>query len=302
MRLAGLLALVLLLASCEGLVGSTVRPAIRDGVQTIGEEQVRRDIETFALSPEVQRILAQLTRDLVDALSGSIDEEDVRASLQMLIHTAIEQIRDDTADLPPRMEAALEAFGRGAEAMVDRVVDHSLRGVRRMIDGDDLIDWAHRLLADVLDELATLADEHLTDASAHRIGHWMHIALGEVMADVELEASTQRLAHAAALGFGNGLADSLNGELGCVLHRERDDFVDGLREASQDAARPWMIIASLIAIGAAVMGWFYYRAHQRHRRTIHHLQAGLPPREVLREAGEDPVIKGESDDGLGPKK
>lgn len=267
---------ILSLSACTGLVDDTVSHVVREGAQTVGEEQVRDDLERFALSDEMRHVLSQLARDLIASAAGEAREPEVEASLRAIIATAIDQVRLSTADVPPAAEQAMQHLLLDAEAMVGRVVTHALREVRGMIAGmideDEIAAWVRGLLRDVLADLLTMASAALGDDSAERIGSWMRVAFQTLLADVDLEEGTERVARAAARGFGNGLADSLRHDLGDVLHEERDDFVEALRDASQDAARPW-IVASVAALAAVlVLAFFLWRVQRDHAATVDELK------------------------------
>lgn len=276
MRIVGWVVLAISLASCTNLVDDTVEHAVRAGAQTVGEEQVRTDLESFVLSDEMRHVISQLARDLVASAAGEAREPEVEESLRAIIRTAVEQLRLSTADLPPAAEQAMQQLLVDAEGMVGRVVTRALREVRGMIAGmiheDEISAWVRGLLRDVLSDLLAMASAALGDDSAERIGAWMRVAFRTLLADVDLEEGTERVARAAARGFGNGLADSLRHELGDVLHQERDDFVEALRDASHDAARPW-IVASVAALAAVlVLAFFLWRVQRDHTATVDELK------------------------------
>lgn len=300
------IAWMVLATGCAGLVDDTVPEAVRDAVHTMGDEDVRLDVERLALSPEIRRILSQLAQDLVAAAAGSARGPEVEASLRAIIATAIDEIRHETADLPPAMQSALDDLMVDAEGMVGRVVTRSLREVRAMVHGDDISAWVRGLIRDVLGDLITLASNDLDDASAERLGRWMRTAFSTLLADVELEQGTQRVARAAAHGFGDGLADSLHGELGRVLHEERDDLLRSFREESAAAAQPWEIATGAGALTVIVMLVLYLQMRHAHGTTIAELQRGAREgrnaSEVLHATRRRGVKMGAHEDRHGPDK
>jgi hypothetical protein len=261
-------------AAVQGAVHDTIPVAVRDAFDTMGSEDVRRDMQTLALSPEVHRILTQLTQDLLATAAGAARGPEVEASLRALIATAVDEIRHQTSDLTPALSTALDGLLADAEAMVNRVVDHAMRRARGMLDEDEIAAWVRSLLGQVLGDALALAGQHLDDGSAQTLGRFLRTAFRELLADVEVEDVAERVSRAAARGAGNGIADALRGDLGDVLHQERVELTDALRESSADAARPWIIVSGLGLAVVLGLAFVLYRLHRDHRATLHELEVG----------------------------
>jgi hypothetical protein len=279
-----------LMCSCDvpGTTGRAVSESVRGGIDTFGQEDVLADVERIGTSPHVQRILQQLARDLIDTAAGAARGPEVEASLRALISMAIQQIRTELGDVPDALGVALDDLLLDAEHMVTRILRSALHDVRGMIDGDDVSAWARALLRDVLNDLIAIAEDALGEGSAEALGEWMRTMFRTVLADVDLEAGAQQIAHAAALGFGNGLAEALRGDLGEVIHQERDDLVHELREGSEDAARPWIVASMILLLAVVLVGVVLYRARREHRAMTDELERGAaedrPAKEVVQRA------------------
>jgi hypothetical protein len=255
-----------LLPSCNipGSVGDSVGASVRTGIDTMGQEDVLTDLETIGTSPHIARILHDLTRDLIDTAAGAARGPEVEASLRTLIALAIEEIREGLDDVPGAIGESMDALLTDAEAMVSRIVRRAMRDARGMVDGDDVSGWVRGLAHDLLGDLVTLADEVLDEGSAEALGSWMRRALSELLRDVELEESTERIARAAARGFSQGIAQELrnDGGLGGALHEETRQLGESLRAASHDAAQPWIFVVCGLVVVMAIGGYFFYRAHR----------------------------------------
>ena len=281
MRLSCLVVFACMLVGCDtqAFVARTVPEVIRDGARTVAEVPVRADIEEFATSDEMRRIVTDLTHAVMAAAEGEVDEAAIERALRSLIGAAIEALRNDLGFVTPDLERGYERVMHDVDAMLAHLVSRTMSQVRGMVDGGDISSWVRDLLSGVLSDVMRIAGAELDDEAATHLGRFVRVAFREVLADVDVAAETRGVAQAAALGAGDGFGESLDGRLGKAIDHQSARLARTFGEALTSAAEPWREaaylfggVAAVFLIVMLVMGGLWLTTHRDHERTIMEVQ------------------------------
>ena len=259
-----LVASVVAMGGCAGVVAPTARTAVDSSLSTLNEPQNRRTIEEILRSDEVLRATHSLTRAVIDeALSGAPGSEARLATLSGNFARDIAPALGRTVDevVLPRVQAAIAGAVRTA-------LDQALTDENRQRIGKFTADVAHQTVASVAPQIEASITHGITSAVERILQHDLSPAIGKALDDnTAALARTTRAMTAAAL---DGVNDAMAGPFGAMFRKERQATIAQVQaaEAQQQRAlvdeiekqvaesRRWFetLVIGFAVVGVAMLG------------------------------------------------
>lgn len=243
------------IAGCSALERGTGK-VVAASLEAVNEQGNRSRVEEILTSDEIRDATRELTGVVLDTALGDLTEQQRRERIR---EVAVEFVEELTPVLAETFDAEVWP---GVKAKLEESVAATLDQVL----SDETLERARRFTADTAREVVEATAPDLVATVSAGLANGLETGFAAVLRDQVVPAledfagrdhgpAVRSLARDVSHGAFLGLADAMNGELGEVYDRERDEILDRLdsRLVEEAGKVAWRLKAALVAAGVLLV-------------------------------------------------